>query len=129
MYRNSIFYIIMVILILSIVIIPTQWFGAMLKEDVNGFRGRIAEILEKGADSPELDENCSALQDNWDHHMKHWSFVINHAAIEKVDLGICTFLELVRQGDFNAASVEAKRLDKIFEITANQDTLSALNIF
>ena len=67
MYRNSILYIVMVVIILSIVIIPTTLFDVMLENDVNG--------------------------------------------------------------NYESAAIEAKRLDKIFDMTANQDELSALNIF
>ncbi len=129
MYRNSVLYIIMVVIILSLVIIPTTWFDKMLEEDVSGFRDKINVILESGQEDPELDAKCGALQEDWENHMKHWSFFINHTSIEKVDLGICTFLEHVRCGNFEEAAMEAKRLDKIFEMTANQDALTPLNIF
>ena len=38
-------------------------------------------------------------------------------------------LVFVRCGNYESASIEAKRLDKIFEMTEHQDELSALNIF
>ncbi len=129
MYRNSILYIVMVVIILSIVIIPTTLFDVMLENDVNGFRAQINDILEMDWNDPELNDKCDALRANWENHMKHWSFVVHHTSIEKVDLGICTFLEFVHYGNYESAAIEAKRLDKIFDMTANQDELSALNIF
>ncbi|MFR1517483.1 MAG: DUF4363 family protein [Clostridia bacterium] len=129
MYRNSILYIIMVVVILALVIIPTSWFDKMLESDVGSFREKINDILAAGENDPELEEKCDLLQADWETHMKHWSFFINHASIEKVDLGICNFLEMVRYRDFQNANIEAKRLDKIFEMTAEQDALTPLNIF
>ena len=129
MYRNSIIYLIMVVVILALVFVPTTWFDKMLEDDGNGFRSRIDDILNTDRDAPELEEKCGLLQADWENHMEHWSFFLNHSAIEKVDLGICTFLEYVRCGNYESASIEAKRLDKIFEMTEHQDELSALNIF
>lgn len=119
----------MLVVILALVFVPTTWFDRMLEDDVNGFRSRIDDILHTNRDAPELEEKCGLLQADWEKHMEHWSFFLNHSAIEKVDLGICTFLEYVRCGNYENASIEAKRLDKIFEMTEHQDELSALNIF
>lgn len=62
MYRNSILYIVMVVIILSIVIIPTTLFDVMLENDVNGFRAQINDILEMDWNDPELNDKCDALQ-------------------------------------------------------------------
>lgn len=94
-----------------------------------GFAAGSTIFLDTRRDAPELEDKCGLLQADWEKHMEHWSFFLNHSAIEKVDLGICTFLEYVRCGNYESASIEAKRLDKIFEMTEHQDELSALNIF
>ena len=66
----------MVVIILSIVIIPTTLFDVMLENDVNGFRAQINDILEMDWNDPELNDKCDALRANWENHMKHWGFVV-----------------------------------------------------
>ena len=82
MYRNSIIYLIMVVVILALVFVPTTWFDKMLEDDVNGFRSRIDDILDTRRDAPELEEKCGLLQADWEKHMEHWSFFLNHSAME-----------------------------------------------
>lgn len=62
MYRNSIIYLIMVVVILALVFVPTTWFDKMLEDDVNGFRSRIDDILDTRRDAPELEDKCGLLQ-------------------------------------------------------------------
>lgn len=128
MYKNSIRYIIMVVVILALVIGPTTWFDKMIKDDVNGFREKIGGIMETGDDISEREKRCDELQKDWDDHMKHWSFFIHHTVIEKVDLSICTFIEHIRDGNYEDAEIESKKLDKIFTMTEDQDKFTAMNI-
>lgn len=129
MYRNSILYMIMAVLILAIVFVPTTWFDKMIEHDVAGFRDKINAVLETENDSSEVDEKCSALQKDWDKHMRHWSFIIHHSVIDKVDLSICTLIDLVQVGNYESAQMEARRLDKILQTTEEQDELNLMNIF
>ena len=129
MYRNSIIYMIMVVLILAIVFVPTTWFDKMIEHDVAGFRDKINAVLETENDSSEVDEKCDALQTDWNKHMRHWSFFVHHSVIDKVDLSICTLIDLVQVGNYESALMEARRLDKMLQMTEEQDELNLMNIF
>ena len=53
---------------------------------------------------------------------------MHHSAIEKVELSITTFIEYSKKGEKNSAELEAKKLEKILEITSKQDKPDLLNI-
>ena len=128
MYKNSWLFILAVVLILAIVFIPTVSFDFMLEDDTNKFSAKIQQIIETDTEDSTLYEKCNELQKLWDKHMQHWSFVVHHNAIEKIDLGIAAFIEHTKAGDRKSALVEAERLYRLFEITSKQDELSMINI-
>lgn len=128
MYKNSLFFIIAVILILAVVFIPTISFDSMLKNDVKMLNEKIDDILKTDFDDSSINEKCDSFEELWNKHMKHWSFVVHHNAIEKIELAVCSFIEYTKAGDRQGAVLEAERLYKLFEMTSKQDELSLLNI-
>lgn len=132
MYRNSVIYIVLVTLILSVVIIPTQLFDKMIEKDIESFRSKIETISrmsESGDDKSAIERECQMLSSEWDRHMTHWGFYINHSVIEKIDMGICSFVEMSIADNKEGAKVEAAKLEKIFVVTIGQDALTLMNIF
>lgn len=131
MYRNSILYIILVVLILSAVIIPMQYFDKMIEKDVSRFREKIdtiCKISENNADKSDIEQACNMLSSDWEKHMKYWCFYINHSMIEKIDLEISSFIENTKE-NIESAKVGAVRLDKLLNTVLEQDALSLMNIF
>ncbi len=130
MYRNSILFIVTVVVILTLVLFPTSWFDHMIADDIDGFREKIGTVLElTHQEDARLAEACQTLQNDWEKHMGHWSFFIHHSVIEKIDLSICTLIETAKDGNLKGAELEARRLDRLFDATEHQDDLSASNIF
>ena len=72
--------------------------------------------------------DLSSFENIWSEHMDHWSFVVHHSAIEKIDLSIVAFIEYSRKGEKESADIEAERLIKLLEITSKQDKLNLINI-
>ena len=60
--------------------------------------------------------------------MDHWSFVVHHSAIERIDLSIASFIEYAKSGERGSRDVEAKKIEKMLGITSRQDKLDLLNI-
>lgn len=127
-YKNSCFFVLAVILILVVVFVPTLMFDRMLGEDTDKFIEKIREISALEENDESVFKKCGELEDLWEEHMGHWSFVVHHSAIEKIDLSITTFVEYSKTGEKNSAELEAKKLEKILEITSKQDKPELLNI-
>lgn len=127
-YKNSCFFVLAVILILAAVFVPTLMFDKMLGEDADKFMEKVKEISELEENDENVFQKCTELEDLWQKHMGHWSFVVHHSAIEKVDLSITTFVEYSKKGEKDSADLEAKKLEKILEITSKQDRPELLNI-
>lgn len=128
LYKNSWLFLLAVILILVVVFVPTLMFDRMLGKDVDKFMEKVNEITELEVNDEAIFERCKELEVLWKKHMDNWSFVVHHSAIEKVDLSITTFIEYSRKGEKNSAELEAKKLEKLLEITAKQDKPELLNI-
>lgn len=128
LYKNSWLFLLAVILILVAVFVPTLMFDRMLGKDVDKFMDKVNEITELEVNDEAIFERCNELEVLWKKHMDNWSFVVHHSAIEKVDLSITTFIEYSRKGEKNSAELEAKKLEKLLEITAKQDKPELLNI-
>lgn len=128
LYKNSWLFLLAVILILVAVFVPTLMFDRMLGKDVDKFMEKVNEITELEVNDEAIFERCNELEVLWKKHMDSWSFVVHHSAIEKVDLSITTFIEYSRKGEKNSAELEAKKLEKLLEITAKQDKPELLNI-
>ena len=127
-YKNSCFFVLAVILILVAVFVPTLMFDRMLGDDVNKFMEKVREISVLEENDEAVFQKCDELEKLWNEHMDHWSFVVHHSAIEKVELSITTFVEYSKKGEKNSAELEAKKLEKILEITSKQDKPDLLNI-
>ena len=127
MYKNSWLFLLAVLLILITVFVPTISFDRMLGKDVEKFVIKINEIstLEE---KNNVEEKCCELENIWSEHMDHWSFVVHHSAIEKIDLSIVAFIEYSIKGEKESADIEAERLIKLLEITSKQDKLNLINI-
>jgi len=128
LYKNSCFFLLAVVLILATVFVPTLMFDRMLEKDVKIFMKKVQEISALDKNNEEVFEKCDELEKLWKEHMNHWSFVVHHSAIEKVDLSIASFVEYSKKGEKNSADLEAKKLGKILEITSKQDKPDLLNI-
>lgn len=127
-YKNSCFFVLAVIFILVTVFVPTLMFDRMLGDDVDKFMEKVKEISALEEHDEAVFQKCDELENLWDEHMGHWSFVVHHSAIEKIDLSIVTFIEYSKKGEKNSAELEAKKLEKILEITSKQDKPDLLNI-
>lgn len=127
-YKNSCFFILAIILILVSVFVPTLMFDRMLGEDADKFMEKVREISLLEKNDKAVFQKCEELEDLWEEHMGHWSFVVHHSAIEKIDLSITTFIEYSKKGEKNSAELESKKLEKILEITSKQDKPELLNI-
>ena len=127
-YKNSCFFVLAVILILVAVFVPTLMFDKMLGDDVDKFMKKVREISALEENDDAVFQKCDELEKLWNEYMDHWSFVVHHSAIEKVELSITTFIEYSKKGEKNSAELEAKKLEKILEITSKQDKPDLLNI-
>ena len=126
MYKNSWLFLLAVLLILITVFVPTISFDRMLGKDVEKFVIKINEIstLEE---KNNVEEKCCELENIWSEHMDHWSFVVHHSAIEKIDLSIVAFIEYSRKGEKESADIEAERLIKLLENTLSLYTVIAIH--
>lgn len=129
MYKNSWLLLIGVILILAAVFVPTLSFDRMLRRDSDLFMAKINEICDVEDDNyVEINKKCEELETLWNEHMDHWSFVVHHSAIERIDLSIASFIEYSKSGERGSRDVEAKKIEKMLGITSRQDKLDLLNI-
>lgn len=128
MYKNSWLFFLAVVLILAVVFVPTLLFDKMLGEDSSKFMNKINEICDAEDDIDLVNKKCGELEKLWKKHMEHWSFVVHHSAIEKIDLSIASFIEYAQKEEKNSRDVEAKRIEKILEITSKQDKLDLINL-
>lgn len=129
MYKNSWLLLIGVILILAAVFVPTLSFDRMLRRDSDLFMAKINEICDVDDDNyVEINKKCNELESLWKEHMDHWSFVVHHSAIERIDLSIASFIEYAKSGERGSRDVEAKKIEKMLGITSRQDKLDLLNI-
>lgn len=128
MYKNSWLFLLAVVVILAVVFVPTLLFDKMLGEDSAKFMEKINEICDAEEDMELINKKCGELENLWQKHMEHWSFVVHHSAIEKIDLSITSFIEYTKKGEKNSRDLEVKRIEKILEITAKQDKLELINI-
>lgn len=128
MYKNSLLMLIAVVVILAAVFIPTLSFDRMLGNDANKIMNKINEVISLENDLTAVSQKCDELQALWKKHMNHWSFIVHHSAIEKIDLGICAFIEFAKEGESISRNIEAEKLEKILEFTSKQDKLNLLNI-
>ena len=129
MYKNSWLLLIGVILILAAVFVPTLSFDRMLRRDSDLFMTKINEICDVEDDNyVEINKKCNELESLWKEHMDHWSFVVHHSAIERIDLSITSFIEYAKSGERGSRDVEAKKIEKMLGITSRQDKLDLLNI-
>ena len=129
MYKNSWLLLIGVILILAAVFVPTLSFDRMLRRDSDLFMTKINEICDVDDDNyVEINKKCKELESLWKEHMDHWSFVVHHSAIERIDLSITSFIEYAKSGERGSRDVEAKKIEKMLGITSRQDKLDLLNI-
>ena len=128
MYKNSWLFLLAVVLIIAVVFVPTLWFDKMLGEDSAKFMNKINEICDAEDDIELVNKKCTELEKLWEKHMEHWSFVVHHSSIEKIDLSIASFIEYAQKGEKNSRDVEAKRIEKTLEITSKQDKLDLINL-
>lgn len=116
-------------MILAAVFVPTLSFDRMLRRDSDLFMAKINEICDVDDDNyVEINKKCKELESLWKEHMDHWSFVVHHSAIERIDLSITSFIEYAKSGERGSRDVEAKKIEKMLGITSRQDKLDLLNI-
>lgn len=116
-------------MILAAVFVPTLSFDRMLRRDSDLFMAKINEICDVEDDNyVEINKKCEELESLWNEHMDHWSFVVHHSAIERIDLSIASFIEYSKGGERGSRDIEAKKIEKMLGITSRQDKLDLLNI-
>ncbi len=130
LYKNTLVYIISVILIFSFVFITTFSFDRMIENDIRKMWRQVEAIREDlNGQNEQLPQSCERLRAIWHKHMDHWSFCLDHGMIKEVDLTVSLFLQCAEDGLKESAELEAVKLKRLFEVVRTNDKLVPLNIF
>lgn len=132
LYRNTIVWLISILILLALVLVPTTLFTRMLHKDIEKFEAAMAEInnnLTTQASPVTLQESCTKLEKLWHAHRGHWSFYVHHNIVDTLDILFSGYLTQSRIQNTEAALTEAARIESLLRAAEENDRLSWFNIF
>lgn len=128
MRKNTCFFLLAVIIIITIIFSTMLYFDRTLKKDASELIMEIDKIMEENKDLENNFERCENLIAMWENMLPKWSFIIHHSIIEKIEAGFICFTENAKQGNEQTMVSEGEKLKSLLKITSEQDELSLSNI-
>lgn len=129
LYRNTWIFILALIILLSLVMVPTTLFTRMLRQDIEKFESAMNEINLQLTQGENPKEACDDLERLWHAHRKHWSFYVHHNIVDNLDMLFSAYLAESRNQNTKAALSEAARIDSLLRAAEENDRLSWNNVF
>ena len=129
LYRNTWIFIIALMILLSLVLVPTTLFTRMLGKDIEKFESAMNDINQQLVSGQDPGKACDDLEKLWHAHRRHWSFYVHHNIVDNLDLLFSAYLAESRNQNTKAALSEAARIDSLLKSAEENDRLSWYNIF
>lgn len=129
LYRNTWIFIIALIILLSLVLVPTTLFTRMLRKDIGKFENGMNAINGQLVVGEDPGEACDELEHLWKSHRRHWSFYVHHNIVDNLDMLFAAYLTESRNQNTKAALSEAARIDSLLRAAEENDRLSWYNVF
>ena len=129
LYRNTWIFILALIILASLVIVPTTLFTRMLRKDIEKFEDGMNLINGQLIDGQNPEDACDDLEHLWHAHRKHWSFYVHHNIVDNLDMLFSAYLAESRNQNVKAALSEAARIDSLLRAAEENDRLSWYNVF
>ena len=129
LYRNTWIFILALMILSSLVIVPTTLFTRMLQKDIEKFEDGMNRINQQLVEGENPKEACDDLERLWHAHRKHWSFYVHHNIVDNLDMLFSAYLTESRNQNVKAALSEAARIDSLLRAAEENDRLSWYNVF
>ncbi len=129
LYRNTWIFILALIILASLVILPTTLFTRMLRQDIEKFEDGMNRINQQLVEGENPGEACDDLEHLWHSHRRHWSFYVHHNIVDNLDMLFSAYLAESRNQNVKAALSEAARIDSLLRAAEENDRLSWYNVF
>ncbi len=129
LYRNTWIFILALIILISLVLMPTTLFTRMLRKDIEKFESAMNEINRQLLNDQDPGSACDDLEKLWHSHRRHWSFYVHHNIVDTLDMQFAVYLTESRNGNTKAALSEAARIDSLLRAAEENDRLSWHNVF
>ena len=129
LYRNTWIFITALLILVSLVLIPTTLFTRMLRKDIDQFQDTITEINHRLAEGQDPTDACNDLEHLWHAHRRHWSFYVHHNIVDNLDMLFAAYLTESRNQNTKAALSEAARIVSLLNAAEENDRLTWHNVF
>ncbi len=129
LYRNTWIFITALIILVSLVLVPTTLFTRMLRKDIDKFQDAMTLINQQLAKGQDPSSACDELEELWHAHRSHWSFYVHHNTVDTLDMLFSAYLAESRNQNTKAALSEAARIDSLLKSAEENDRLSWHNVF
>lgn len=128
MRKNTCFFLIAVIIIITLIFSTMSYFDRTLKKDTSELIIEIDNIISENKNNQKNFEKSKKLIELWENKLPKWSFIVHHSIIEKIDAGFICFSETMKQGNTQSMVLEGEKLKSLLKIISEQDELSLSNI-
>ena len=129
LYRNTWIFLLALLILVSLVLVPTTLFTRMLRKDIGKFQAAIMEINQGLVEGRDPGKVCDYLEDLWHAHRRHWSFYVHHNIVDNLDMLFAAYLTESRNQNTKAALSEAARIVSLLNSAEENDRLTWHNVF
>lgn len=129
LYRNTWIFILALMILASLVLVPTTLFTRMLRKDIEKFETSMNEINQQLVNGQDPGKSCDDLEKLWHSHRRHWSFYVHHNIVDTLDMQFAVYLAESRNKNTKAALAEAALIDSLLRAAEENDRLSWYNVF
>ena len=129
LYRNTWIFILALVVLMSLVLVPTTLFTRMLRQDIDRFQKAMTLINQQMVEGRDPGGACDELEGLWHAHRRHWSFYVHHNIVDNLDMLFSAYLAECRNQNTKAALSEAARIVSLLKSAEENDRLSWYNVF
>lgn len=129
LYRNTWIFLLALLILSSLVLVPTTLFTRMLRKDIDQFQDTMTEINHQLAEGEDTTDACNDLEQLWHAHRRHWSFYVHHNIVDNLDMLFAAYLTESRNQNTKAALSEAARIVSLLNSAEENDRLTWHNVF
>ena len=129
MYKEAVISIIIVILIIGLNIITSNYTKETFSELSNELSGLRQEISEENINKEDLQNKVNNISDEWDYRSDILAYYIEHTELEKVEMNFTNLHGEIETEKYTDALSQVDGIISLFEHIEDKYRLSLKNIF